>query len=188
MLGEDRGAVVVVARVGGKDAGVRLRRKRGDYVRKRIVRQPGRAVVIGLARPHPVTGSGRVTKSAVGALALVIPRRQESAGGAYREVRLPLSAGSSIGVQLEWRAKGHTTVGGTDIIDVARVTPSAVLGIDQVNKIVDRSRLTPALVSPVTAAIGIHAGEVGLTAAIGAARSGEGRAGIGVGPGDAAVR
>jgi hypothetical protein len=41
--------------------------------------------------------------------------------------------------QLERRAKGHTAVGGTDVKDVARITASAVLGIDQVNDIVECS-------------------------------------------------
>ena len=63
-------------------------------------------------------------------------------------------------IQLEWRAKGHAAVGGTDVIDVARIAAGAVLGIDQVNDVIEGSRLTPALVPPVAADIGKHAGEV----------------------------
>ena len=84
-------------------------------------------------------------------LAPVIPRREEGAGRADRDVRLPLRTGRGIAVQLERRAKGHTTVGGADIIDVARISAGAVLGIDQVNHVVVGGRLTPALVSPVAA-------------------------------------
>ena len=45
--------------------------------------------------------------------------------------------------------KVDTTVGGANVEDVARIAASAVLGIDQVNEIVKRGRLTPALVPPV---------------------------------------
>src|ERR1700730_7981750 len=112
MLGGDRSAVVVVACIGGLDVPVRLRWQRTDYVRERIVRQPRRAVVVGLARPHPVTRHGWVTISAVraGGLARIIPRRQEGATRADRQVTLPLRTGRGIGVQLERRAKGHTAV------------------------------------------------------------------------------
>ena len=74
---------------------------------------------------------------AVGALARVIPRRQKSAGRADRKIGLPLRTGRTIGIQQERRAKGHTAVGGADVIDVARVIAGAVLGIDQVNEIVN---------------------------------------------------
>ena len=113
--------------------------------------------------------------------------RQEGASRADRKVRLPLRTGSGIGVQLERRAKGHTAVGGADVIDVARVGASAVLGIDQVNEIVEGGRLTPALVPPVATVIGKHAGEVGVDATSSDARAGEGGPGVGVGPSGAAV-
>ena len=160
MLGGYRGAIIVVARIGRLDAVIRLRRQRADNVRECIVRQPRRAVIGGFARPHPVTGNGRVAPGAASTLARVIPRRQEAAGRADREVRLPLRTDRGIGVQLERRGKGHTAVGRADVIDVARVSASAVLGIDQVNDVVQGSRLTPAFVPPVAAAIAKHAGKV----------------------------
>src|SRR6516162_8643154 len=162
MFREYRRAVVVVARIRGLYPGVRLRRKRSDYVRQRIVRQPAHATVVGLARPHPVTGSGWVTIRAVGAsgLACIIPRRKQGASGADRQVRLPLRTCRSIGVQLERRAKGHTTVGGTDVIDVCGVTPGAVLVIDVVDDAVVCSRLTPPFVPPVAAVGRKDLGEV----------------------------
>ena len=89
-----------------------------------------------------------------------------------------------IGVQQERRAKGHTAVSGTDVIDVARVTASTVLGIDQVNNAVVGSRLTPALMPPVAAVSAKHPGEVTRRTH---ARSREGRAGIGVSPACAAI-
>src|SRR5438094_5196478 len=162
MLSGYRRAVVVVTCVGRLDSRVRLRRKRTNYIRERVVRQPARAVIVGLARPHPVTGTGRVTILAVGVggLARVIPRCKKGASRADREVRLPLGTSTAVGVQHERRAKGYTTVGGADIEDVAGVAASAVLCIDQVNKIVDRGRLTPALVPPVAAVSAKYPGEV----------------------------
>ena len=80
--------------------------------------------------------------------------------------------------------KGHTAVGGADIIDVTGITTSAVLGIDQVNEIVYRSRLTPTLVPPIAAAIAKHLGKVTYR---GNARSGKGRTGVSVGPSVAPV-
>jgi hypothetical protein len=71
-----------------------------------------------------------------------------------------LRTGRGIGVQLEGRGKGHTAVGRADVIDVARVSASAVLGINQVNDVVQGSRLAPAFVPPVAAAIAKHAGKV----------------------------
>lgn len=49
MLVEHRGAVVVVPCVGGDNAGVELVRKRTNYVREWLVRQPTHAIVGGLA-------------------------------------------------------------------------------------------------------------------------------------------
>src|SRR5439155_14187687 len=121
---------------------------------------------------------------AAGALARVIPHRQEGAGRADGKVRLPLRTGSSISVQLEWRTESRAKVSRTNVIDVACVGAGAVLGIDQVNEIVECSRLTPALVPPVAAVIRKHAGEVTHS---GDARSGKAGAGIGVGPGVATI-
>src|SRR5207245_1439761 len=104
---------------------------RTHYVRERIIRQPRRAIVVGLARKHLVARRGWATISAVGVGAhpRVIPRCKEGASRADRQVRLPLRTVRGIAIQLEWRAKGHTAVGGANVIDVARVTASAMLGI-----------------------------------------------------------
>src|SRR5947209_16247179 len=185
MLGDDRSAVIVVARIGPLDVEVGLRRQRTNYVRQRIVSQPCHAVVVGLARPHPVTGNARVSISAVGALARVIPRRQESTGITDRNVGLPLRTGRGIAVQLERRAEGHPAIGGANVVNVAGIAARPVLGIDQVNDIVEGSRLTPTLVPPVAAVIGKHAGEVTDSCH---ARSREAGAGVGVGPCVATVR
>ena len=180
----DRRAVVVVTCVSGLDARIVLRRKRSDYVGERVIRQPACAVVVGLARIHLVTGDSWITTRAAGAVARVIPRRQEGASRADRKVGLPLRTGSGIGVQFERRAKSRAAVGGADVIHITRVSAGAVLGIDQVNEIVYRSRLTPALVPPVAAAIGKHLGEVTYS---GNARSGKWGAGVGVCPSIAPV-
>src|ERR1700757_2316493 len=184
MLARNRGAVVVVTCIGRLDPRIRLRWQRRDHVREHVVRQPASAVVVRLARKHPVTRSVWIASNAVGALARVIPCRQESAGRAYREIGLPLRTRRGIGVQLQRRAKGHTTVRRTDVIDVARITGGPLLGINQVNEIVDRSRLTPAFMPPVAAEIVEHTGKVADSCY---ARSREGCAGIGVGPRAAAV-
>jgi hypothetical protein len=73
---------------------------------------------------------------------------------------LPLRTRRGIRVQLEGRGKGRTAICRTDVINVARITASAVLGIDQVNDVVESSGLTPAFVPPVTATIAKHAGKV----------------------------
>src|SRR5919109_2940448 len=162
MLGQQRGAVVVVANVAPHDKRITLGWQRTDYVRERIVRQPGHAVVVGLARPHPVTRRGWVTilAVAVGALTCVIPCREQGAGWADRKVRLPLRPVRGVGVQLKWRTEGNAAVGRTDVIDVARVAASAVLRIDQVNDIVKRCRFTPTFVPPVAAVSAKNPGEV----------------------------
>ena len=59
-----------------------------------------------------------------------------------------------------------------------------MLGINQVNDIVERGRLTPALVSPVAPDIVKHAGKVTCR---GHARAREGCAGVGVAPGGTAI-
>src|SRR5207244_1041460 len=98
MLGGDRGTIVVVTHIVRLDVPVRLSRERAHYIRQCIIRQPGCAVVVGLARPHLVTGNTRVTNGAAGAVARVIPRRQEGARGADRQVSLPLRTSSGISV------------------------------------------------------------------------------------------
>src|SRR5438105_5239708 len=183
MLGGQSGGVVVVA--------PRLRGQRADYVREGIVRQPGDAVVVGPARIHPVT-RGVDTRRASGrppAITLVIPDCKDGATRADRKVGLPLRLqGIGVAVQLEWGTEGLSLVGGADVEDVARITIAGVArGIDVVNHAVVASRLTPAHVPPVATAIGIHADEVGVAAAIKAAGRCEGGAGIGVSPGVTAV-
>src|SRR5581483_3485024 len=69
-------------------------------------------------------------------------------------------------------------------IDVAGVTAGTMLGVDQVNKIVDCGRLTPALVSPVATTIRKHTGKVANGSY---ARSGERCASVSVSPGGAAI-
>src|SRR4029077_4427159 len=83
-----------------------------------------------------------------------------------------------IAVQFERRAKRHSTVRGADVIDVASVSARAVLGIDQVNHVVEGGRLTPALVPPKdTARTPVkHAGKV-----TGCSNARSGKAGAGVG-------
>src|ERR1700745_3597193 len=110
MLRSYRRAVVVVACVGGLDSIVRLRRKRAGYVRKRVIRQPTCAVIVGLPRKHPVTRNSWVTIGAGRELAPVIPCRQQGATRAHRYVRLPLRTSRGIGVQLQRRAKSDATV------------------------------------------------------------------------------
>src|SRR5438552_391899 len=160
MLGGDCRAVVVITCVSRLDPWVRLFRQWGDYVREHVVRQPACAVIVGLPRPHPVTRSAWVASNAACALTRVIPCRKEGASRADRKVRLPLRTGTAVGIQQNRRAKGHTAVSRADVIHVARVAASSVLGINQVNKIIDRSRLTPAFVPPVGTKIGKHAGKV----------------------------
>ena len=143
MLGEQRGAVVIIARVITKDVRVLFRRQGADYVRKLHVALPGRAAVVGLVRPHPVARNSRVALRAAGALPRVIPDSQEGASRADRKVRLPLRTGSGIGVQLDRRAKGETTVSRADVIDVAFVGARTMLGIDQVNRAVVRRQAHP---------------------------------------------
>src|SRR6185437_11489200 len=108
MLAGYRRAVVVVTCIGRLDPRIRLRWQRSYHVREHVVRQPACAIVVGLARKHPVTRSVWIACNAVGALARVIPRRQEGAGWTDREVSLPLRTKRGIGVQLQRSAKGHT--------------------------------------------------------------------------------
>src|SRR5439155_23136740 len=109
----------------------------------------------------------------------------EAAVGGDRKIGLPLGLGGiGIGVEHEGSAKGHPAVGGADVEDVAGVAVAGVAGgIDVVNYAVERGRLTPAHVSPVSG-VAVHGGEVARSATAGAI---EGGAGVGVGPGVAAV-
>jgi hypothetical protein len=79
VLGDQCEAVVVVARVIANDVPVLYGCQGSYYVRKHIVRQPGRAIVSGLARPHSITRNVHVTLGAAGALPLVVPGGEEAA-------------------------------------------------------------------------------------------------------------
>src|SRR5258707_14959532 len=98
MLVEHRGGVVVVACVGAVNAEVDLVRKRTNYVRERLIRQPTHAVVRGLASPLSITRHSWVALCAELGLALVVPRGKEAAICGNRQAGLPLGAGSGIGV------------------------------------------------------------------------------------------
>ena len=93
-----------------------------------------------------------------------------------------MRTGTAVGVQLERRAKCRTTVSRTDVIDVTRIAAIAVLGINQVNDIVERGRLTPAFMPPVSRAE--HAGKV---TGRGHTWAGERCPGVGVAPSGAAI-
>src|SRR5262249_11923350 len=137
--------------------------------------------------PHPVARNRRVTLRAGSALPPVVPDGQEGASRADRKVGLPLRTRSSIGVQLDRRAKGETTVGRADVIDVAFIGARTMLGIDQVNRTVVGGGFTPALVPPVATAIGKHAGEVGVHATSNEAGAWEGGTCVGISPSGTAV-
>ena len=123
-------AIVVVAPVFRYDARVLLAREGRDYITKLHVGEPGGAVVGGFARPHSVARNARVRVLAVGGFALVIPYRKEAAIRGGREVGLPLSAVSGVGVQFQWRAKGVAIVRGTDVEDIARIAgPAGVIDV-----------------------------------------------------------
>src|SRR5215216_282830 len=114
---------------------------------------------------------------------LVIPRGEESASFADREVRLPLRLGRiGVGVQQERRTKGHPAISGADVVDVARVG-TVGSGIDIANYLIQSGRLPPAHVPPVSRTA-VHTGEV---ARITAVRADESRPGVGVRPSVAAV-
>src|SRR5882757_1301819 len=187
MLGKQCRAIVVVARVACDNVRVALSWKWCNHIAEIHIGKPGCAVIGGLASPHPVARNSRVTLGATGALARVIPHGENSATGTDRDVRLPLRTRSGICVQLERRAKGHTAVGGTNVIDIARIATGAVLGIDQVNNAVQSGRFTPTLVPPEATGIGKHAGEVRVVAADLHARSRKCGTGECIGPGTAAV-
>ena len=109
MLGEDSRAIVVIAYINAYDARVGLAAAGARNVRERIRRQPGYAIVVGLARAHLVAGgAGATAGNWPLSRCLVIPGREEGAPVANRKVRLPLRLGVvGIGVQLERRAEGH---------------------------------------------------------------------------------
>ena len=146
-----------------------MRRQWTDYVRERIISQPGRAVVVRLAREHLVARSSSAGRVAISAGTRVVPHGEDGASRAYRQVGLPLGGGTGIGVQLQWRAKVHTIVCGADVVHVSVVgsttagsSPSA-LSIDVVNDVVVGARFTPAHVAPVSGVE--HGGEIGVAEA-----------------------
>jgi len=76
-----RGAgIVIVACIGRLDPRVWLQRQWSDYVREGIVRQPGRSVIGGSARPHPVTRRAGAGWLATGScpLSLIVPDGKEA--------------------------------------------------------------------------------------------------------------
>ena len=98
MLGQQRGAVIVIAGIRRLDAGIGLRWQRADYIGELHISQPCHPVIGGLARPHPVTGHSRISAGATGALAPVIPCSKDGAVLANGEIGLPLGARGRIGV------------------------------------------------------------------------------------------
>ena len=184
---EHGGAVVVVACVGGDNAGVDLVRKRTNYVREWLVRQPTHAVIRGLASPLSITRHSWVALYAELGLALVLPRGKEAAICGNRQAGLPLGAGSVIGVQLKWRAEGHAAVRRADVEDVAGIAVAGVSrGIDVVNYVVKGGGLSRTAGAPVgRTATGIHAGKVTRTST--PARSRESGAGVGERPSVTAI-
>ena len=177
MLGGDRRAVVVVASISTLNIKVRLSWERAANVRESVVRQPTRAIIVGLARVHLVTRRIRIT---IDTVRRNHARHTISPGGchrAHRKVSLPLWTGRGIGVQLQRRSKGNTIIGGANVIDVASITASAMLGIDVVNYPIEGGRLTPAHVPPIATVVWKHKFEVADSANT---RSVEGGAGIGV--------
>src|SRR5439155_7775120 len=110
---------------------------------------------------------------------LVIPRGEEGATFADREVGHPLRLGGvGVGVQLKWRTESHPAVGGTNVVNVAGIG-AVFLRIDQANYVVEGGRLTPAHVPPVSGAA-VHRAE---EARVAAARADEGWPGVGIAPG-----
>src|SRR4030095_9721220 len=140
MLGGDRRTVVVVASISSLNVKVRLSRQWAANIRESVVRQPTRSIIVGLARIHLVTRRIRITIDAVREIASVIPHRQERATRALRKVSLPLRTSCGIGVQLHRCAKGSTIIGRANVIDVASITASAVLGINVVNYPIEGGR------------------------------------------------
>src|ERR1051326_7982243 len=161
VLAKYRRRVVVVAHINRYDAWIGLQRQRADYVRQRIVSQPGYTVVDGFTRMHLVARRAWTGGLATGCYSrsFVVPSGKECPPVADRKVRLPLGFGRiGVGVQLEWRAKGRATVGGANVKDIAWVA-AGLSGINVANDVVVRGRFTPAHVSPVSRA-GVHRTEV----------------------------
>jgi hypothetical protein len=140
-----------------------LKWKRSDYVRERIVSQPGRTVISRRARPHSIARCAGARRLATRScpLSLVIPDGEEAAIRIDRNIRLPLGLGRiGVGVKLERSAEGNSPIGGANVEDIARVTGGSVAGgIDVVNDTVERGRLAPTHVSPVRRVVE-HGGEV----------------------------
>src|SRR5262245_18145936 len=180
-----RTGIIIVARIGRLDTRVGLRRQRANRIRERLVRQPTCAVVGGSARPHPVTWNAGITTSAAGTLACVVPYGENSAIWADRKVGLPVRRRSGVCVQLQRCAKGLPPICRANVIDVTRVTAGAVLRINVVHHAVVGARFAPALMSPVTAAVGKHARKIAYGRYT---RSRKAGAIVGVVPGVAAVR
>src|SRR6266496_3349588 len=177
--------IVIIARIGGLNTRVRLRRQRANHIRERLIRQPTRAVVGGPARPHPVTRNGGITTSAADTLACVIPYSEDSATGTDRKIGFPLRPRRGVCVQLQRCAKGLPAICGADVIDVASVATGAVLGINVVHPAVVGARFAPALVSPIATAVGKHASEIAHGRN---ARPRKAGTNVGVAPGVATVR
>lgn len=160
----DRGSgIVIVPRIHRLYARIRLKRQRRDYVREGVVRQPGRAVIGGSARPHTVTRrtrAGRLTTSRC-PFTLVIPYRKKAASRAHRNVRLPLGFGRiRITIELERGAKGLTLVRRADVENIAGIPGRCVAGvIDIVNDAIESGRFAPTFVSPISGT-GVHRGEI----------------------------
>ena len=189
MLGSQRGGVVVVVHIRRYDARVGLRRKRADYIREGIVRQPRDTVVVGPARIHPVTRAVAASYASrcSAAITLVVPDRKEGTTRADRKTWHPLRLGRvGVTIQLEWGTEGHPAISGADIEDVAGIAGAGVArGIDVVNDMVIGGRFAPAHVSPVTGhGARIHTAEVAHRTAASADERGTG---IGIGPGITAI-
>src|SRR6516162_2459996 len=184
MFGGYRRTVVVVASISSLNVKVRLSRQWAANVRQRVIGQPSQAIVVRFPRIHLVTRRVRITICAAGEIAPVIPRRQQRATRALRNVSLPLRTSRGIGVQLQRCGKRETIIGRANVIDVASITASAVLRINIVNYPIEGGRFAPAHVAPVTTVVGKHAFEVTNISNTGSV---EGGAGKGVGPGDAAI-
>ena len=155
--------IVIVPRIHRLYARIRLKRQRRNYVREAVVIQPGRTVIGGSARPHPVTRrtrTGRLTTSRC-PFALVIPHREKAAGRAHRNVRLPLGFGRiGIAIELERGAKGLTLVCRADVKNITRIPGRCIARVvDIVNYAIESGRFAPTFVSPISVT-GVHRGEI----------------------------
>ena len=143
------------------DARIALQRQRTGYVRGRLVTQPGHAVIGRLPGMHlvaKIAGTGGLTAGRC-PRGLVIPRGEESATFADREVGHPLRLGGiSVGVQLEWGAEGLAAISGANVKNVTGIAP-VFSRIDVAHYMVEGGRLAPAHVPPVSGAA-VHCAEV----------------------------